>query len=723
MRVEATVFLVFLLTACGQPFPDTDAPVATVAIQQAVVTTTADPPAVTATNPIDDLRKQAKSDDPVTRRRALAQIAVAEQKAGKLDAAARSFATAAAADPEIATFLFLREMEVEKKLDHFDDAAATAKKLVAIKPETTATTAARIELPGLLLRSGDRKGAASELAFAHRVHIDTAAEARLVGLASTLASHGMRNEATAIRMRLLSSYPGGRYTETTWTHIKSLSRSHSPLWKLDFRKMSDLAEGFERTNHHYAARQAIALIKRRFPSRARDSTLRWILANSLFASRRYTEVTRIRPRTKDRHYASLERLRAHAYWRSGRDKEFVKILERLLRTHSRSSEANRARILLGNYYLTDGHDLGRAAHYIQQAIDHGGSGSDGENLWNLAWIHIAAGDDAAALRELRRYVEKWPDDPYTSNALFWTAKLRERAGDIAARDQSLRNLIKLYPYNYYSYRAREILGLPPDPPDVIDDAPPFPDVADSGPQRDGRLAVVDELDAAGLDDEATAEFRRIVGQTPEPRLAYELADRYCRTGSPLLGIRLLNRTFPDVIRHGASDIPRRFWEILYPLAWWPEMVHYSSRHGVDPYLVASIVRQESGFNPDAISSAGAVGLMQIMPKEMRRIARAGAVHGRFSRKSLFKPSTNILFGTIELREKLKEMKGRLVAALAAYNAGEDPVREWLREIPHDDPDFFLEAIPYAETRLYVKSIIRNRLEYERVYGSKLKIAN
>jgi soluble lytic murein transglycosylase len=112
-----------------------------------------------------------------------------------------------------------------------------------------------------------------------------------------------------------------------------------------------------------------------------------------------------------------------------------------------------------------------------------------------------------------------------------------------------------------------------------------------------------------------------------------------------------------------------------------------------------------------------VGLMQIMPEEAARIAAAGGL-GEVTRESLFDPATNIAVGAAEYSQKLQRWNGNHTLAIASYNAGEDAVSGWIERTPLDDMDVFVESIPYAETRLYVKTVTRNRSEYERIYQAR-----
>ncbi|HXG59695.1 MAG TPA: lytic transglycosylase domain-containing protein, partial [Thermoanaerobaculia bacterium] len=185
-------------------------------------------------------------------------------------------------------------------------------------------------------------------------------------------------------------------------------------------------------------------------------------------------------------------------------------------------------------------------------------------------------------------------------------------------------------------------------------------------------------------------------------------------GEPFRANAILQRRFRNFIRHGGRNVPQRFWEILYPLRHWETLRREAERRNLDPFLLASIIRQESGFEPSVVSNAGAVGLMQIMPGEAPRIA-AEAGLGEISRELLFDPERNIAVGAAEFQQKLRMMNGNPIHAIAAYNAGQEAVGRWIAQSPVDDIDSFVESIPYAETRLYVKSVTRNRFEYRRIY--------
>jgi soluble lytic murein transglycosylase len=144
------------------------------------------------------------------------------------------------------------------------------------------------------------------------------------------------------------------------------------------------------------------------------------------------------------------------------------------------------------------------------------------------------------------------------------------------------------------------------------------------------------------------------------------------------------------------------------------LIEFSKTNGLDPSLVAALIRQESGFNPRATSPVGARGLMQLMPSVGRTIARSKRIPG-YTDESLYDPAINIQLGTQHL-SGLFRRTSNVERVLAAYNAGESRVARWINKGGAGDPEMFTERIPFVETRDYVRSIVRNRAFYRELYA-------
>jgi hypothetical protein len=204
--------------------------------------------------------------------------------------------------------------------------------------------------------------------------------------------------------------------------------------------------------------------------------------------------------------------------------------------------------------------------------------------------------------------------------------------------------------------------------------------------------------ASELIDKNTAS---IVGLEPEVRLY--LASLMHRSGSALPKFKILTNLFQDVPRMVTGPTMRMF----FPL-WYFDLIHEQGEH-VHPLLVTSLIRQESAFNPLAMSRVGARGLMQVMPSTARMIDAQQS-------QRLMDPKANIAIGTRYLRKRLGELNGDVEHTLAAYNAGIHRVNAWRKRYPTDNRLLFLDLIPFRETREYVATILRNYFWYTKLYG-------
>lgn len=640
-------------------------------------------------------------------KRALAKLGLSSIEQNRRDDAVAALSCVADVYPEAAPWLRLRLIELNA------DPIVQANRILADAPATSAATIARIRLPALYAAAGDQTAADNALRDALSLPIDELSEPEFVNLANALDKAGRADLATQVRMRLLTDYAQGRFTEQMYAAVSRVSPS--PLDAMTVSEELTLARHLAGSDHYDEALDLLDRIAKRDPKAFSSNEYSSFRLRALFNSRHYDQIVH---ETKKQNLKdpSLILLRARAAWRDDQPKLFLADLQRVEKKYRRSVQATEAKILRAKYYTVDQPKFGKAVDNLQKAIKAGGPGSEGDTLWTLGFTQILAKRDRDALRTLDQYLRDFPDGDYRTNALFWSAKIYDKQADAAKRDAALNELIASYPYSYYSYRAREILKQPTVAPNEIRNGNVFPDVdADVAALNEPRLDDVRELTLLDLTRDATSEMKSIVAAHPDNSgLAFRLADFYARGGEPFKAIGVLQRRFGNFIRHGGSGVPHRFWEILFPLKYWELIRTESEKRNLDPFLMASIIRQESGFETSTVSNAGAVGVMQIMPQEAPRIASAAGLPPP-TRQQLFDPATNIALGVAEYSQKLDVMHGTAVLAIAAYNAGEDAVGKWLAQTPIDDIDLFVEMIPYGETRLYVKSVTRNRFEYRRIY--------
>jgi soluble lytic murein transglycosylase-like protein len=626
--------------------------------------------------------------------------ALALYDAKRYDEAIPALHDAAHADPRIAPFLRFRVVESEIARGNFQEAASIASEIVALS-DTSAATVARLRLPAIYAQLGDVAATDAAWQQASQIAIDELTEADFVSMATALAKAGRADLASRTRMRLLTDYTNGRYTEQTYDFLSQ------ELDALPVAEKIALAGKLSRANRYDEALDLFTRIPGGAPE-ARATRLR-----ALFNSRNYRQLL---DETQDVALddSSLILLRARAAWRAGRPDELLAGLDAVEKQFPGTKDTAEAQITRAKYYSTDVIDYAKAIDNLTRAITAGAVGGDGENLWTLGWTYALWGKDADALQIFDRYIRAYPDGDWKTNSLFWSAKIYDKLGRTAERDAKAQQIVDEFPFSYYAYRTRELWGTTTR--QVSANA--FPDMnAELAQITEPRLDVVRALQEVGLNRSAAREMKVLAGKYgANPGVQLMLADVYVRGGEPFKANTVLQRQFRSFVRHGGANIPQRFWEILFPLAYWDAYRAEAERRGLDPYLLVSITRQESGFEPTTVSNAGAVGLMQIMPEEASRIAAAGQL-GEVTRDDLFDPAKNIAVGAAEYAQKLQAMNGNHTLAIASYNAGEQAVGTWLEKTPIEDLDVFIETIPYAETRLYVKTVTRNRFEYRRIYES------
>jgi soluble lytic murein transglycosylase len=310
--------------------------------------------------------------------------------------------------------------------------------------------------------------------------------------------------------------------------------------------------------------------------------------------------------------------------------------------------------------------------------------------------------------------------------MYFLGRLSEAEQEFGSARAYYAKIVELYPNFYYATLARQRLA----DPKLVAAQPSAKTVEDLNgiaiPQRRvpagqeispatrARIERARLLMTAGLSDLAESELRFGARRDGQPHLlAMELARS---APSPYMGLRYMKSYAPDYLSTPFDQMPRRFWELLFPMPYQKDLVRNARLQNLDPYMVAALIRQESEFNPSAVSRKNAYGLTQIMPSTGKQLARRNGVR-RFRSSMLFKPSTNLQLGSRYLRSMLDEWGGKWEETLASYNAGKTHVEEWVTWNAFREPAEFVETIPFTETREYVQAVLRNAAIYRRLYGT------
>jgi soluble lytic murein transglycosylase len=334
--------------------------------------------------------------------------------------------------------------------------------------------------------------------------------------------------------------------------------------------------------------------------------------------------------------------------------------------------------------------------------------------WRLGWIGWLGGDRQRALDQWSRIGALPAGQRYRLAAGYWSARALEELGHAPQAVALYGSVLMQAPRSYYGLlaasRVQAVSPPPLEPPALV--LPADPRAALDGNRDVVRIELLRRL---GLDTWMLAEMDELLlRSTLDPMTLYGLAALYWRDGRYDVSVRIARRYFADLLTTAHPALPQAFWEIAYPLGWADEVRETASRSGLDAFLVAAIIREESGFVPDARSRAGARGLMQVMPDTARAVAIQRGVHP-VGDEALDQPGPNIGIGSAILADLLREFADPRLA-IAAYNAGPIRVRQWWSSRRTDDVEAFLELIPYEETRLYVRRVVVAWDAYRRIYG-------
>jgi soluble lytic murein transglycosylase len=315
------------------------------------------------------------------------------------------------------------------------------------------------------------------------------------------------------------------------------------------------------------------------------------------------------------------------------------------------------------------------------------------------------GNFAFAAATFQEFAEAHAHSNYAQQALFWSARAHDRAGQRTRARELMNDVVTRDQFSYYGLSAADWLRLAPS---VLSAGPRTPPEVQQ--QTRGALRRIELLQSLQLTEAASYEQERtrgyLSGQTGG---LHYLAEQLQLKGRVAEAITLGRRLNDADGRWNARTL-----KLIYPFPYRQTIEKHARANSMSPHLLAALIRQESMFNPRAKSTAGAIGLMQVMPKTGRSVAQQIGMK-RFGVQQLTDPDTNVRIGTAHFRHLMREHENQLEHVIAAYNAGLTPVARWRSLDHHNDAQLFTERIPYAETREYVKILMRNTMMYELLY--------
>jgi soluble lytic murein transglycosylase len=424
--------------------------------------------------------------------------------------------------------------------------------------------------------------------------------------------------------------------------------------------------------------------------------------------------------------AEAERLYSlsQAYRSAKNEVAMLTNIEMVAEKYPQSRWAEEALMSAGNYYWVE-LDRSKASHYYERVLENFPAGKFAYNAeWRIAWVAYLERQPYAD-DKITIFLRKYPVSGGAVNALYWLGRNAERSGNPGHARAYFKKIIDRYPTTYFADPAQDRLDkLGPgeeDAPDFLAQVPPAPPLRPFdepvAPEVLERWNRAQALRTIAFDASAELELKSAYAATASPRFLVEAAQAAFDQGHFATGMAYGRQAISNFDSRKFDEVPANVWKVLFPLPYEAQLRREAERDDFDPMFAAGLIRQESTFQADAVSSANAIGLMQILPKEGRRLAKQRKV--RFTKATLFDPNANIELGMLYISE-LTRATGAPEYAAAAYNAGEDRLTLWKSERPYEEIPEFVESIPFTQTREYVQIVVRNATMYRKLYGAPPK---
>lgn len=430
-------------------------------------------------------------------------------------------------------------------------------------------------------------------------------------------------------------------------------------------------------------------------------------ATALFYAQRFDEA--LEALDPVRGSATARYLRARAAARAGHTQQAVNLYLALAGEARGASAASRATYLAADTYLDAG-DVEGGRRLYQRVVDrYPGTDYMGLALMRLAGMAFLEGEYGRARQLWDDYRQRYPRGERSLQATYWAARARQEAGDSASAVPLFREVTAKDRDSYYALVASARLGESFWPIPFGPSPAPNPDAAD---RVAGWIRGLDMLRSAGFHDLASEEALRLawsVGGNRDDR--YAMGEALAERGYSRAAIRL------GLALQDDEPLNERLMRILFPFPFRTMITEEARDRGIDPFVAAALMRQESLFDPRATSHVGARGLMQLMPATGATVAAEAGVEP-WDAELLYHPEINVYLGTRLLAQHMEEYDGSLPAVFSAYNAGPHRVEWWSAFAEYGNDELFTERIPFAETRGYVKILTRNRAVYAGLYGGE-----
>lgn len=602
------------------------------------------------------------------------------------------------------------------------EAARTAQRLEAYS-DSIHLQAARLLAGECLMQAGDYAGARRHLA-----KLDTDGKALML-IARSFEAEQKTDEAVQSYRRVYYEAPASSESAEAAKRLQQMG----VVLPDDLEQLHTRATRLYEAGLYAAAAETLLALQLRSPEIfARDAENIFRLGVSLHKAGKHIEALKallaVSP-SKRLQYVEARYLAALSAQRLGNASRFTELALQVLEL---KPPASYAADLLGRLVELNSRTAPEVAErYTNRLIKEYPESKQADDLsYKRAWKLHQEGKYEEAADALLQHMCDIPSTNYRGQVAFWAARDAEKSGNLSRALAIYETIPVRYRYGYYGYlaekrrakiQAQRTKAEQPAKGSVlacalatIQPARPLPETATA--KAEVRLQRASSLQSIGLGDLAIAELEEARQSAPNShRINLEIARIHYSRGEYLRAVRVLQRAHPDYLAYQGGEVSREVFEIFFPLHNWKTISEEAHRHGIDPFIVAGLIRQESNFEPNAKSRANALGLMQLLPSTGRLVAKKAGKN--ITAEDLYRPELNIKLGVSYLAEMLKKY-GMIEYAAAAYNAGPGRVSRWRETLPTDIEEW-VEAIPISETRGYVQGVLRNSAHYRRLYSEQI----
>ncbi len=413
------------------------------------------------------------------------------------------------------------------------------------------------------------------------------------------------------------------------------------------------------------------------------------------------------------------------YLRQGKGKELARLVKQLPVDRLTGDQQAQLYTFYG-IWLRDQDRLAEAVEAYQKAAEVSQKRSKKlKALWKLAWIHYQRQHFSEAVPIFQDIIDTTKKPQSTSHmhaasrAGYWLARSYEQMGQSALAKEQWEKVHQAFPLTYYGQLAQAKLGLRQESPQslaVLAASHSNPTTNSGKLGQDIHFQKFNALQALQLSQEAMKEFEQVYARQGSDKDAFpRLVSSAAQIGAYDIGIRLAIRHFGQRLRTGKLPQASPAWFGAFPTGYQTMIQSFVPKH-VDPYLISGLIREESLYSARVVSPVGAIGLMQLMPRTAKRVAKQlNLIKVNYQTAWLYEPQYNIQIGSHYLGQLLDEFQGNIIYAVAAYNAGPRPVRRWIVSHGHRPADEFVEFIGYRETRGYVKRVVGSYRIYRALF--------